>query len=154
MHTSIPDPGKALSLVYKPDMVLGMEKELQEAEAVALDEKVKRRLALVRMEFDYMKNIIRVNDLYNAWKTRGDQMNLDRLLDAVDKLNAMFDRNFDRNGKPKPIPGWPEMRPFRNGGRSPLGLRTDRHWGRKKDYRENPFTWDTEAIRNDPEILR
>jgi hypothetical protein len=153
MHTSIPDPAKALSLVYAPDMILEMEEALQEAEALASGEKVKKRLELVRMEFDYMKNILTVNYLYKDWKVRGDQVSLDRLLEGIDQLNAMFDRYYDRNGKLSSIPGWPEIRPFRGGGRSALGLKSDRHWGRRKPYAENPYAWDTDAIRENPESI-
>jgi hypothetical protein len=154
MHTSVPDPSKALSLVYTTDMILGMEKELSAAEAMDAGEKVKRRLELVRMEFDYMKNILTVNCLYNVWKTLGDQGSLYRLLDGIDKLNAMFDRYYGQDGKMNPVTGWPEMRPFRNGGRSALGLKSDRHWGKRKEYAENPFAWDTDAIRKNPETIR
>jgi hypothetical protein len=120
---------------------------------MAKGEKVERRLGLVRMEFDYMKNIVTVNDLYKAWKVCGDQTAFDRLLEGIDGLNAMFDGYYGQDGKMNPIAGWPEMRPFRNTGRNSIGLRTDRHWGARKEYKENPFKWDTGEVRGNPALV-
>jgi hypothetical protein len=150
MHRGITDPGQVLSIVFTPGMVAGMEKELAKAEAMtetlALKDKVRRRLALVRMEFDYMKNIAVINDLYNAYRIRPDGATLNRLIGGIDAWNALLDSYYDDEGRMKTVPGWPEVRPFRNVRRPDLGLVTARWWSRK-DLKDNPFAWDTEAIR-------
>jgi hypothetical protein len=142
------DPGQTLNMIYRPDMILDMERELAQAEALAAADKVKKRLELVRMEFDYMRLVPSINHLYNAWSIHPDDTALARLLEAIDSLNALLDSYYDQKGKMRTIPGWPEILPFRATGRNALGLRTDRHWGRKKEYMENPFAWDTRAMRD------
>jgi hypothetical protein len=146
MHRGIPDPGQGLSLIYTAELALEMEKELEKAEALATSEKVKKRLELVRMEFTYMKNVTKVNNLYNAWKANPDRMELDRLLYAINTWNVLLDSYYDENGNMKLIEGWTEILPFRGTGRNSLGLVTARWW-RNKEIIDNPYAWDTGEMR-------
>jgi hypothetical protein len=124
-----------------------MERELVKAEAMATGEKVKKRLELVRMEFNYLKNVSEIINLYNAWKIHPDPPTTKRLLHGIDAWNALMDSYYDETGGMKSIPGWPEIRPFRNTRRPALGLITARRW-RDIEEQDNPFAWDTKEMRN------
>jgi hypothetical protein len=146
MHRGISAPEQVLNILYTPGMISGMEQELAQAEAMDNPDKVRLRLALVRMELEYLKHAATVNNLYQAYRISPDEHTLDRLLEGIDDWNALLDTFYDENGRMKHIPGWPELRPFRNTGRAGLGLIQARWWS-KKDVKDNPFAWDTEAIR-------
>jgi len=152
MHRGITDPAQVLSIIYQPGTVLRMEAELEKAEAMAGSDKVKRRLALVRQEMDYLKHLSRVNYLYNAYRISPDRASLDRLAGALDGWHLLLDSFYDPEGKMKPVPGWPEMHPFRNSGRGGLGLVTARWW-KDKEPEDNPFAWDRKTIRTNPPVL-
>jgi hypothetical protein len=147
MHRSIQDQLSGLSLIYPSVMVLDMEQELEKAEAMAIGEKVKKRLELVRMEFNYLKNVTAIINLYNTWRIHPDPLTTRRLLEGIDTWNALLDSYYDENGRMMSIPGWPEIRPFRNTGRPALGLITSRRW-RDIEEKDNPFAWDTKEMRN------
>jgi hypothetical protein len=122
-----------------------MEKELERAEALATRDKVKKRLELVRMEFDYMKHMVMVNNLYNAGRMQGSTMSLERLNDGLGTWNRLLDSFYDENGRMRTIPGWPGILPFKGTRRPALGLVTARWWERK-EKKDNPFAWDTGSI--------
>jgi hypothetical protein len=147
-HRSIPAklPEMGYSLNYTPDLVLQMEQELLKAEALATTDRVKKRLELVRTEFRYMKNAMRIIYLYNAWKIDPDRPGLSRLLEGLDDWNALLDSYYDEKGRMTSIPGWPEIRPFRGIRRPALGLVTARWWV-KKEKENNPFAWEKEEMR-------
>ena len=140
----IPLPEQMLRLVFTPGLVLEMEEELKKAEALAGSEKVGKRLHLIRLEFDYLKNIVRVLNLYHAYLIRQDQETIERLLVGIETWNELLDTFYETGGSMKPIPGWPELALFRGHGRSTVGLITLRHWPEQEG---NPFAWDTEYIR-------
>lgn len=148
MHRGIPDPGHGLSLIYTAELALAMETKLEKAEALAVTDKVKRRLELVRMEFDYMKKVSLINNLYNAWKTNREPAAARRLLNGIDEWNALLDSYYDEGGRVVKISGWPEILPFRGTGRRSLGLISARWW-RDKEIDENPYAWDTEKMRTE-----
>jgi hypothetical protein len=142
MHRGISDPGQVVNIIYTPGMVREMEIELEKAEAIAVPDRVNRRIALVRMEFNYLKNIVVVNNLYNAYRINPGPASLGRLLGSIDEWNALLDGFYDGRGNMKPPPDWPEIRPFRNHNRQAVGLITARWW-RDKEQQYNPFAWDT-----------
>jgi hypothetical protein len=142
-----PDPDQALRIIYTPELMAGMEEELKKAEALAETDKVKRRLDLIHMEFDYLRHIMAVIYLHNAWQIQPGPDSLERLLGALDAWNGLLDSYYDTAGNMKSLPGWPEMKPFRGAGRKGLGLITARWWDRKEEG-DNPFAWDTGSIRS------
>jgi len=146
MHRGITDPGQVLSIVFTPEMVLQMEQALEKAEGLAADPTLIKRLKLVRMQFDYLKQVSTINHLYNAWKIDPEPAALDRLLAEVDDWNEMLDSLYDDQHRMKPIQGWPELIPFRGINRSSLGLISARWW-RDKPAVQNPFAWNTEEMR-------
>jgi hypothetical protein len=137
-------PEQMFRLVFTPELLLRMEDELKQAESLVVKDKAKRRLGLVRLEFDYLKNIVKVINQYHAYLMQPESLTLDRLLAGIDSWNAMLDTFYDAEGRMKPLPGWPEIELFRGHGRATVGLVTLRHWPGAEN---NPFAWDTEAIR-------
>ena len=142
-HRTINEPARLVNLIYTADVVSRMEQELDRAESLAVAEKVRARLALVRLEFNYLKHLSAVNNLYNAYRISRDPASLERLLDGLVKWHALLDSMYDGEGGMKPLPGWPEMKPFRGTGRSNLGLVTARWWERQ-EREDNPFAWTAE----------
>jgi hypothetical protein len=146
MHRGITDPGQVLSVIYTHGMISRLEKKLEQAEAMAKGVKVKKRLAMVRMEVEYLKHVSSVNYLYNAYRISEDETCLDRLLDGIDAWNDLLDSFYDEKGRMKPLVGWPELRPFRGARRPALSLVTARWWV-NKEKENNPFAWDTGEMR-------
>ena len=102
--------------MFSPDTTAQMEEALARAEATGgLSAKQKKRLELVRLEFDYAKNLGAISTLHAAYKLRPTKESLAPLLDAVKQRNAMLDRIFDGKDVPKKLDGWPELSPFGHG---------------------------------------
>lgn len=139
------DPVHYLGCIYTPDFIASLDNVLSQAEKKAYSEKVKRRLALVRLEFDYVKSIATVVHLSNAYQVQPDPASRARLLDALDAFRARVDSYYEK-GKKEVIPGWPEMPSL---GGLPHG------WVNLKAmtysrYNETVFGWDTKALRDAP----
>jgi tetratricopeptide (TPR) repeat protein len=141
------DPLKLISFMYSPDVLAELENHLAKAEQMAVSEKVKRRLALVRLEFNYARHIATVAHHHNAFRIKPDKETRDHLLEAVDAWNAFLDSMFS-NDKNKfmryKIPGWPEMPIFSGHSHHAVSLSD---W---EPYKASPLCWDTKAMRNAP----
>ena len=105
-------------LVFSPVAVREMENCLSAAEKTeGLSEKQRKRLALVRMEFDYAKRMGKIATLYAAYlatcrKEGGDSIFKEPLVDAIRERKSYTERLFDGGKAPPPIEGWPELEPF------------------------------------------
>ena len=105
-------------LVFSPAAVTEMEGCLSAAERTdGLSEKQRKRLALVRMEFDYAKRMGKIATLYAAYlatchKEGGDSIYKAPLVDAIRERRSYLERLFDGGKAPPPIEGWPELEPF------------------------------------------
>jgi len=112
------NPIEMLGLVFSPATVKEMEGCLAAAEKTeGLSEKQKKRLALVRMEFDYAKRLGKIAALYAAYQAtsggrRDPGLFKAPLMDAIRERNAYLDRLFGGKDVPLPIEGWPELTPF------------------------------------------
>jgi hypothetical protein len=138
------------SVVYTPARLAAMETQLQRAEMLATPAKARCRLALARLEFDYLKSNLTVIRFYEAYLMRPDLASRDGLLRALDTRNALLDSycGVDKAGKPtglKPIPGWPEIRLFGWVQRDTL-----QNTYETRRYKESVFSWDTAAVRAAP----
>jgi hypothetical protein len=142
----IETPERMLCLIYTPELLSKLEGNLAKAESIANSNRAKSRISLIRMEFDYIKNLITVLDLHNAYLIQPDGVSLERLLTAIDVWNKLLDSFYDSDGKMKPIDGWPEMKLFRGSSRQALGLVTLRNW-ENKALDGNPFAWKTSDLR-------
>lgn len=115
LRTTLPrNPRAYLGFVYTPELLMTMDKHLTRAEKLAVNAKVKRRLHLVRLEFDYLKNLAEIVHLYHAYRISPDRNSFETLAQRVEARNQMIDSYFDDKGKKKPLPDWPELS-FRGG---------------------------------------
>ena len=111
--THLKNPLDIHGFVFSPETVAQMEESLSRAEKTAgLSGKQKKRLELVRLEFDYAKNLGAISTLYSAYKLRPTKEMLAPLAKELEKRNVMLDRIFGGNDRPMKLEGWPELVPF------------------------------------------
>jgi hypothetical protein len=136
------NPRVALAMIYSPDVLISMGKNLERAKTLASNPKVKQRVALVEKEFEYVKNLAEIIHLHNAYSLRTNKQNFDQLAAEIDKRNAMINSLYDGNGKMRQFPGWPEINLFR-------GERKDRLLsnGFLSGKIGAPLNWSTETLR-------
>ena len=103
------NPRAWLCFAYTPEVLDSLENLLRTAEKDAVNAKVKRRLRLVRYEFDYLKNLATIMHHYHSYRLSPDRPGFEKIARAVEARNRMIDSWFDAKGKTKSIPGWPEM---------------------------------------------
>ena len=137
------NPRLLLSMIYSAEVLDVMEKQLARAEAMAKHPKVKKRLELVRLEFDYTKNLAQILSYYSTFRLFPNKENLDVLLNAVEARNSMIDSLYDAKGIMKPMPGWKEVRQF---GRMPKHMLKVN--GRLRAPIEAPLTWNVKLLRD------
>ena len=152
------DSMKLMTFLYSPDVLKDLETHLGQAERLATSEKVKRRLALVRLEFDYVRHIATVGHLWNAFRVDPDPAARERLLKAVDDWNAFLDPMFTRDTsiplrwsdgwipgiRRGVIPSWPEYTPFNGWSHWLVALTEDNYCGH---YQDTPLNWNTAEMR-------
>ncbi len=139
----ITNPMLALSILYTPDVILTMEKNLERAEAVpGLSEQEKARIHLVRSNFEYTRNLARIIQLYNAFR-------LDPSAELYAKLEAELEKRAKmvepiRKNLPgsRAIAGWPEA-PFLAYSQYILGN------GRLRATMNAPLNWDIKRFRKE-----
>ena len=103
------NPRAWIGFVYTPEFLESLENLLRTAESDALNYKVKRRLQLVRLEFDYLKNLATIVHHYHSYRLSPDRAGFEKIARAVEQRNKMIDSYFDAKGKKKSINNWPEM---------------------------------------------
>ena len=134
-----------IAQVYTADAMKRMDFALEAAERTKTDDpKIRKRLELVRSEWNYARNLGRIAHLYQAYQIAPSKTSLDPLLDELEKRNAMIDALYDGKGKMKPFPGWPEIHPFGNEN----DKRTLRTNGRLRATIGAPLGWDVAALRS------
>lgn len=101
-----------IAFVYTPEVISRMDGFLCAAERKTDDAKIRKRLELVRKEFDYAANLGRIAHLYYAYRILPSKTTLLPLLDEIDARNAFIDSLYDDEGSMKPFPGWPEIKFF------------------------------------------
>jgi hypothetical protein len=137
-----PHAAEVIAYLYPPDVLAKLEKSLVAAERTAgLSEKQVRRLKLVRLEFDYAKNLAKVIQLYHAYLLAPSVATFTPVADALRERNAMLDGFFDAKGKMKRIDGWPELKPFQGHSRKQM-----QDNGRLRAQLAAPFGWDADAM--------
>ncbi|MDA0840907.1 MAG: DUF4838 domain-containing protein [Planctomycetota bacterium] len=142
------DPFRLLSFLYTPLLLESLQKQLSLAEKSADTEKIKARLALVSREFNYLKNLMRVVYLYQAYQIQPDLASRDRLLDAIDARNAEIDSYYNKKGWTQPMGLWSfVMFPPMGHDANHLRLAYDRY---QEPFAETVFNWDTKAMRSAP----
>ena len=131
--------------MFSPETVKTMESCLSLAEKTpGLSAKQKKRLELVRMEFDYAKLMGRISTLYGAYRLVPTKESFLPLADAVAKRNAYLDKLFGDKNTPHRIEGWPEINLF--GGPTRKIMNTN---GRLHAPIGAPLTWPVESMNGD-----
>jgi len=137
--------GNALPLlgyIYSPDAIAAMEASLSRAEKTfGLSEKMKRRLEVVRIEWDYAKNLGMIANFYAAYKLQPTKETFAPLAAAVRARNAMLDYLYVKSPTPGKIPGWPDYTLF--GGYGRKSVETN---GRLSAMLAAPLNWNIDLL--------
>lgn len=128
---------------YSPDVLEVMEKNLQSAEKAADTEKIKKRLSLVRTEFEYLKNLASILHLYNAYKINPSQLYFDKLGELVEKRNAVVSSYYDEKGAMKKLDGWPDVKFLGNSPKYMVMLN-----GRMTALINSPLLWNIKQLKD------
>lgn len=133
-----------LSRMWTDDVLREMGMLLATAETTAgLGERHRRRLKLVRLEYDYLVRLMEVIRRYGTFRGNPCRDTVRPLLDAIDGRNAFLDRLCDpKTGHVRIFDTWPELRLFGYASRDLL-----RHNGRSAGKIEEPLAWNTADVR-------
>jgi len=133
------DPIFALGALWTPDIINSLEEDLASAESSAQLPEVKRRLDIVRYEFDFLKHLTLVINAWRNHQAMNNAASLTQLLDAIDARNAFAARvgNGDEKYAKKKNPTYRFA-----------DEQTLKFPGRYLD--RGPFNWDTAKIRANP----
>ncbi|MCE9608136.1 MAG: DUF4838 domain-containing protein [Planctomycetia bacterium] len=145
---SVTDPFQFIAFLYPPNVLSSLDADLSQAERSADTVKVKTRLALVRREFEWIRNLARVVHLYHAFELQPDGPSRERLLDAIDRRNAAVDALYGDRGSPKSDGDWAQVLfPIIGHDAHHLRLKYD---GYQEPYSRTCLNWDTKAMRSAP----
>lgn len=135
---NLPPATRYLPQTYSPGLLLELESLLSSAEKQIRDPHAKARITLVRIQFDYLKNLVTILYFYDAYRLRPSYALLDPLLELIDARNKLIDDILSKRLKPVP------------------GIRASLFGIRKEFFKTNgrmsaiisvPLTWNVEAIR-------
>ena len=139
-------PLDLLAYIYEPDTAAKLEASLSLAEGLAATTKQKTRLALVRMEFNYARNLGKVASLYASYRFSPGKLTFAPLATAIEErekvLDAIYGDNDDPSALPIEFPGWPEIKLFGRDQR-----RVVMSNGRLKARIGSPLRWDVKMMR-------
>jgi hypothetical protein len=129
----------ALGTLWPPDVINSLEEDLAIAEGTAQSPEVKRRLDIVRYEFNFLKHLSLVINAWRNHQAMNSAASLTQLLDAVDARNAFVDRVVNGDDK-YPKKKNPAYRYAKEADLKYAGRYLDRA----------PFNWDVAKIRANP----
>ena len=132
--------------LYTPELCADMDTLLKRAESDAKDVDVLARLHLIRIDFDYARQLARIFYLQNAWTMNPSQVNLNPLMDAIDEWHAGLEKMAGGRGRSsfKSLSDWPEMKPFSGHFYTHAALENE---GYQQQWNKTCINWDTKAIR-------
>ncbi len=134
-----------MAFLYPSELLNTLDKHLTLAEKTDSNPKVKMRLALVRAEFNFLRDTVNTVHLYNAHRASADPASLDRLLDAIDARRNTIDQLFVKENR---LPGWPfTLFPTPGHTADSMKMRRD---GYQESYSSSFLNWDTKAKRLAP----
>ena len=107
-----------------------------------LSEKAKRRLALVRREFDYTRLTAETCLLYDAYRISASMPLFEAIAERVERRRAMIDSLCGEDGRLKQIEGWPDYR-YTSAVSKDIMLKN----GRLFAPLHEPFNWNIEKMR-------
>ncbi|MGB8166892.1 MAG: DUF4838 domain-containing protein [Chthoniobacteraceae bacterium] len=132
----------ALGTLWPPDVISSLEDDLAAAEGGAQLPEVKRRLDVVRYEFDFLKHLALVINAWRNHQAMNNAASLAQLLDAVDARNAFVAGVVNGDAK------YPKKK---NPAYRFADERSLKYAGRYLD--RAPFNWDTVKMRANPESM-
>jgi hypothetical protein len=127
------DPIRLMGIIYTPELMNSMEEELGRAEKTATQQKVKNRIATVRGEFDFLKQIVNVIYCWHNYNNKKDQAALNQLLDALDARNKHLDELISKKGTPY----------------NPIGNSSKEYFNPRNVLGIPPFNWDVAKMRKE-----
>lgn len=132
--------------LYTPEFCTDADRLLTRAESITKDADVLVRLHLIRIEFNYARQLSRIFYLQNAWTMNPSQVNLDPLMDAIDEWHAGLEKMAGGRGRSsfKPLSDWPQMTPFCGHFYTHAVLENE---GYQQQWNKTCINWDTKAIR-------
>ena len=132
--------------LYTPELCADMDTLLKRAESDTKDADVLARLHLIRIDFDYARQLARIFYLQNAWTMNPSLVNLDPLVDAIDEWRAGLETMAGGRGRSsfKSLSDWPEMKPFSGHFYTHAALENE---GYQQQWNKTCLNWDTKAIR-------
>jgi len=132
--------------LYTPEFCADADRLLARAESGTKDADVLARLHLIRIDFDYARQLSRIFYLQNAWTMNPLQVNLDPLMDAIDEWHASLEKLAGGRGRSsmKPLADWPQMTPFSGHFYTHAALESE---GYQQQWNKTCINWDTRAIR-------
>lgn len=144
----VTDLFQMVAFMYPPSILESLERELSQAEAAADNDRVRARLALVRREFDYVADLVRVIHLFHAHQIAPENQALfSELLDAIDLRNERIDGLYNERGHATtPHPLWRRVL-FPPGGHAASHLRLERD-GYQETVANTALNWNTAAMRD------
>lgn len=136
------NPRVLVTSIFSADMLDILAKNLDRAEKMAKSPKVKARLELVRVEFDYIKNLAETLHLYNAYRINPTQTSFDQLAASVEKRNALIKsythprqrsttRPYSANWPLLPVFGAPPIKMLEENGRLSAPIGAPLNWNTK-----------------------
>jgi len=138
----LPDnPRIILAYIYSPDLIELMEKNLKRAENVADSQKSRKRIALVRKEFDYVKNLASIIHAYNAYRIKPDCQNFEDLASLVDERNRIIS-GFYRKNKIITLEDWPDIKFMGHADETSI-----KENGRMNAMLGAPFNWNIDLLK-------
>ena len=144
----ITEPTGIIAFLYPMDLLKSLETQLAAAEKADTSPKVAARLALVRREFEWMKQLVTAVHLNNAYQVSPDAATLERLLTAIENRRADIDKLYVKN-TPIPVPGgWP-FNLFPPNGHNPAALKLE-YDDYQRPYKSTFLAWDVKARRQAP----
>lgn len=137
------DPIFALGTLWTPDVINSLEEDLASAETGAQLPEVKRRLNIVRYEFDFLKHLALVINAWRNHQAMNNAASLTQLFDAIDARNVFIAGvvNGDAKYPKKKNPAY----------RFTSDVNSLKYAGRYLD--RAPFNWDTAKLRTNPGAL-
>jgi len=138
------NPRVLVTAILSSDVVDVLEKNLERAEKLAKNPKVKARLELVRVEFDYVKALAKALHFYNTYRLNPNKETFALLAGAVEQRNKLIESYADPKTKKTRVysKNWPMLRIFGNPGVSVL-----KENGRLTAPINAPLTWNIPLLK-------
>lgn len=141
----IKNPITALSLIYTPDVVLTMEKNLERAESMAgLSPEEQARIHLVKVHFEYTRTLARIMNLYSAFRMEPSKDIYEKLAVEIEKRNGIVERIVKKQPEDGRVKGWNECSDYsycggyvKSNGRLSATINAPLNWDIKKFREKN-----------------